>query len=606
MKNKITYLISVIFILTVGFAKAQSNDEALANQYMKNGEFSKAVDIYERLFDRNPVPYFYQNYTKCLLELRDYKKAEKVIKSQIKNDKRRLNYLVDLGNLYLIQNEEGKAKKEFEKAINLITIDHNQIIELANAFKNSNQIDYAITTYQKGKKVLEASYPFAFELAECYSIKGDVELMINEYINVLGLGDAYLTQVQSILMNVVGEDTQNDRNKILRSVLAKRIQAEPDKSIYTELYVWLLTQEKNFEGAMVQLKALDKRRKEDGVRLMSLAQVCNSNGEYEVAAQCYEYVISKGKDNFYYTMAKMELVAMLDKKITGGQYTPLDLQNLEKNYLSTLTEIGKNNSTIGLQKGLAHLYALYLDRVNEAIALLTECIELSQNNPKLQAECKIELADVYVFKNEMWESALLYGQVEKAFKEDVLGQEAKFKNAKLSYFRGEFEWAQAQLDVLKASTSKLIANDALYLSLLIMENSGMDTITTPLQIFSRAELLEYQHKYDAALITLDTINSEYSGHALADDVEFKKASIYTKQNKPEEALKGFLTVADKYAYDLLADDACMKIGDLYNYQFKDKEKAKEYYQRLLLDFPGSLFVVDARRQFRKLRGDSLN
>jgi hypothetical protein len=365
-------------------------------------------------------------------------------------------------------------------------------------------------------------------------------------------------------------------------------------------------QEKNFDAAFIQLKTLDKRNKEEGGRLMALAPVALNNENYDIATKSYEYVIAKGKDNFYYSQAKMELVKTLQKKITAGQYTSIDLQLLEKQYLSTVEELGKNQNTLFFLKDLAHLYAFYLHQPDKSIALLNECLEIKAANERARAECKMELADIMVFTGEVWESALLYGQVEKQFKEDPLGQEAKYRNAKLSFYRGEFSWAQAQLDVLKASTSKFIANDALYLSLLIIENSGLDSNTIPLLMFARGELLFFQNKYEDCILTLDSINKEFAGHALADDILFKKAQIAETKGDFTLAEKLYTDVFNTYNFDLLADDALIRMARLNEKYLNNKVKAQEYYQKLLTDFSGSLYVSEARRAFRQLRGDKLN
>jgi len=38
-------------------------------------------------------------------------------------------------------------------------------------------------------------------------------------------------------------------------------------------------------------------------------------------------------------------------------------------------------------------------------------------------------------------------------------------------------------------------------------------------------------------------------------------------------------------------------------QLNDQDKAMELYQRLLIDYPASLFAVESRKRFRILRGD---
>jgi len=598
--------IAVFLVFNSLFCLAQEPNEGLARQYMLNGEYAKAAAEYEKLYNSIPNNFYLDEWLNACLQLKEYDKAEKLIKKQIKQQAHNLALSVKLGMIYNAQNEAVKAKKEYNKAIDNLSANQEQIFGLYQAFLNQNELDYALTTLIKARKLMKGAYPFAIEMAEIYQQKNNYEAMFNEYLNLLDLGPGYLQQVESIIQSKLDEDSDSPKNQLLKTLILKRIQQSGDNSLLTEFFAWLLMQEKNFDGAFLQLKTLDKRNKEEGARLMTLAPVAANNDNIEVAIKCYEYVIAKGKDNFYYSQARMELVKALQKKIISQVYKLEDITQLEQQYLSVLAELGKNQTTFLFIKDLAHLYAFYLQQPQKAIDLLYESMDINGINERSKAEAKLELADILVFTGDVWESALLYGQVEKAFKEDPLGQEAKFRNARLSYYRGEFAWAQAQLDVLKASTSKLIANDALYLSLLIIENSGLDSNTTPLLLFSRAELLFFQNKTVECLATLDSIEKDFSAHPLADDILFKKAQIAMKQNQWETAEKYYKEVIEKYSDDLLADDALINLAKLYENQLNNKMQAQLYYQKLLTDYSGSIYAAEARKAYRRLRGDKLN
>jgi outer membrane protein assembly factor BamD (BamD/ComL family) len=223
-----------------------------------------------------------------------------------------------------------------------------------------------------------------------------------------------------------------------------------------------------------------------------------------------------------------------------------------------------------------------------------------------RAQAKLEKADITLFTGDIWEASLLYSQVEKAFKNDVLGQEAKFRNAKLSYYKGDFEWAQAQLLVLKAATSKLIANDALDLSMIITDNLGQDSVREPLQMFARADLLMYQNKDSLAEITLDSITKAYPFHPLADEVLFRKYKMAARKQDFKNALSLLETIAAKYPEDIFADDACYYSAEIYSLNLHDAQSAMKWYKELIEKYPGSIFTSDARYKYRRLRGDNLN
>ena len=613
----ILFIFAIVFIHLHIIAQPDkvNPDEQLASQFYQNKEFDKAVDYYEKLYNKKSTQQFYTPYLNCLLELKDFKKAEKIVKKQIKQNPQSPDFIVDLGAVYSFSDQPDKAKEAWESAIKSIKLD-DQVFAVAKSFIAIRQYDYAIATYLRGRKITQNDYPYSFELADMYAAKGDKMAMIKEYLDVLETQDSYIQSVQNALQTSFGNDADLKQNELLKNELLKRISKNPDKTILSEFLIWIQIQQKDFAGAFIQAKALDKRKKEEGGRLIALAQLCTQNENYEIAIKAYEYVIAKGMETYSYQQARTELVDVYYQKIVvKGIYTTTDLLELEKNYYSAINEFGKSSGTFvigklegstSLVKNLAHLQAFYLNKPKEAIALLEEAVALPQLAPQLQALCKLELADILLMTGDVWEASLRYSQVEKSFKHDEIGQEAKFRNAKIAYYTGDFKWAQAQLDVLKGATSKLIANDAMDLSLLISDALAIDTNVVPLMIFSRADLLAFQNKDDLAMITLDSINTLFPNHALADEILYKKAQIELKHAKYTEAAEFYEAIVKNYGNDILGDDALFKLADLNENQFKNIDKAKELYQQLLIKYPGSLYVVEARKRFRKLRGDSIN
>ncbi|HEY0029220.1 MAG TPA: tetratricopeptide repeat protein [Bacteroidia bacterium] len=607
MKNIKHILFLFAFVLIHLQTSAQpGTDEQLAIQFYQNKEFDKALDYYEKLYNKKSPQAYYQPYVNCLLETKDFKKAEKIVKKQIKQEPESLNFIVDLGMVYFRSEDSDKAKSAWESAIKAIKYD-DQVFTVANSFISIRQYDHAISTYLKGRKISQNNYPFSFELADVYNTKGDKLAMINEYLNVLEIQDSYIQSVQNGLQTSFSNDADQKQNELLKTELLKRISKNPDKTILSELLIWMQIQQKDWEGAFIQAKALDKRKKEEGNRVMGLAQLFAQNEAYDVAIKAYNYVIAKGPDVYYYTNARIELLNVYYQKIVNkGTYTALDLTELEKNFNITISELGKSSGTVPLLKNLAHLQAFYLNKTDEAIALLEEAIAMPQLALVTQAECKLELADVLLMTGDIWEASLRYSQVEKAFKYDVIGQEAKFRVAKISYYTGDFAWAQAQLDVLKGATAKLIANDAMNLSLLISDALAIDTNVAPLELFAMADLFAFRNKDDKALMLLDSLNKTFPNHALADDIIYKKAQISLKHAQYTEAAAFYEVLLKEYGDDILGDDAMFKLAELNENQFKNIEKAKELYQQLLEKYPDSLYVVEARKRFRKLRGDSIN
>lgn len=594
-----------VFFNLASFAQP-GQKEQLAAQYIENREFDKASELYKELFDQNPTLSFFQEYMKCMREIGQLRDAEKFIKKAIKKSPGITDYVIELGSFYKETGEPEKAQKAFAEALEIAQKEPYRAYTTASAFLRVKEPDFAIKTYVNARNNSTNAYPFFFELADVYMVKDDFSSALREYLDAIEYNGQYQVQVQNLLQQMVGEDSKSSKSEELRKQLLKRIQTTPDIQAYSEMLIWFFIQQKDYESALGQSKAFDKRNKSLSGKVMSLASIAVSNEEYDLAIKCFEHEVSLGPENPNFSYARMELVKALNQKITGtGNYGQSDLKMLRAKYLSALSDLGKSSKTLTLMRGLAHLYAFYLSNADSALILLEEALAFTRADDALLAECKLEKADILLFTGEMWECSLLYSQVEKSFKMEPIGQEAKYRNARLSFYKGEFEWAQAQLDVLKASTSKLIANDALYLSLLIIDNNP-DSNTVPLSMFSRAMLLEFRNLDSLSLMCMDSINKEFPGHPLSDDILMKKYRIAMKHQEFQKASEILSQLIGSYGEDILGDDATFFLAELNETRLGNSEKARDLYQEVLTKFPGSLYTVEARKRFRKLRGDQLN
>jgi tetratricopeptide (TPR) repeat protein len=582
--------------------------EELAAHYYLNGEYDKAADQYEKLFDKNPNKYYYNYLLNCYIQLKDFKKSEKLVNKQVKRYNNEPGYLVDLGFVYDKAGDADKAKKYWDNLIkNTKTTDQNYYVDLANAFINRDQVPYALNSLKQGRESLRGFYGFNMELADIYKAQGNTADMFREYLDYLKDNPDKRNDVQTEMLDILADDATGDKGKQLKGLLLGEITKQPDKIVYPEVLIWLHMQLKEFDAAIVQAKALDKRFREDGFRLMELGDVCATNDNYDAAARAFQYVVDKGSTGPNYVQARLNMLDVQYKKITNTyNYTPADLTQLEANYKLALTELGKSNGTLDLMLNMAHLQAFFLNKTDTAAALLEEAIKIPTFRDKTTADCKLELGDIRLLQGDVWEAGLLYSQVEKAYKNDPIGQEAKFRNSRLYYYKGDFQWAKAQLDVLKAATAKFISNDAMDLSLFISSNIGSDSLTTPLEMFSRADLLYFQNRFDDSQKVLDSITNVFPDNDLADDILYRKANIAYRTGNFAKAADFYNEVVTKYPEELLGDDSLYKLASIYQFNLMDNTKAMEMYEKLMTDFLGSVYVVEARKRFRALRGDKVN
>lgn len=603
MQKLLLYLLS---FLALSPALAQNTDEQLATEYMHSQEYDKAIVLFEKVYAKKPNNYIYANYLSCLLAVKDFKQGEKLIKRHIKQNPQWPKFRVDLGYLQTLAGETSKADKLFAQIISELLPDEQQIVSVANAFLERKLFAQAVNTYTKGEKIMQGQMVFNMQIADIYYRQGDLQKMMKEYLDLLDDGPSYASSVQMQLQTLLAENASEPLRVAMHEALLRKVQQSPDKTIFAEMLLWYAIQQGDLQTAMVQSKALDKRLKENGERLLSLANACIEQHQYDMAMQCYQYIIDKGTSGMNYMRARIEWVNVSYLMLTEkGRLSQEEMIQLEQQFESTLLEVGKNAESVGLIKKLAHVKAFYLLKPQEGIALLEDALKFRMPD-LLKSECKLELGDILLFANDTWEASLTYSQVEKDFPDEPIGHLAKFKNAKLTFFAGEFMWAKAQLDVLRASTSKLIANDAMQLSLSIGDNITEDSSFDPLSLYALADLHSFRLKDDSALITLDLLEHLYPMHPLADEALYKKAEIYKRRGQWTIADSLLKQITAKYSADILADDALYERGLMQELTLKNIDLAKEIYFNLITDYPSSIYVVDARKRFRKLRGDNLN
>jgi TolA-binding protein len=477
-------------------------------------------------------------------------------------------------------------------------------VALANAFRLHDFYDYALEVLEKGKVKFDP--PLNIEIADIYQAKGDYNNMISCYLDLIHNQNQYIDLVKGRFQIILSDYGADKISISLKEELLKRTEKYPNNTIYAELLYWYSVQKKEYVLALIQAKALDRQFGEQGERVFQLANILFDNQQYEKAAEGYEYVMKLGNKNRFYQAAEINLLHTKFKSITSGSTIKSEeLIVLVKDYETVLNKYGENANTVELMRNLAQIQAFWVHDFNKAETLLDKVLKMDGLPREVVGAVKLELGDVLLFEGKKWSASLLYKQVEKDFKNDPIGFEAKFKAAKFFYYVGEMEWSKVQLDVLKGATSKLISNDAMELSLVIEENIDDDSTYTTLSYFARADLLAWQQNYNDAFLLFDTIEAIFPNHNILPNISFRRAEIYQSLNNIDTAIYFFNKVVANFPNASIADNALFKMAKIYDYIKVDKPKAIECYEKILLEYPGSLFTVEARRRFNELKGKVL-
>ena len=613
------YLFIVLFsIVSVSsfFSQVSTIDFQLAKKYYLDSDYEKAALYYEKIFKESEHRLkIYENYKTTFIELNKFKEAEKLIKTLIKENPNKLKFLVDLGVVYGLVDRSDKKNQVFDKAIEQIIKEtsYDNAFDLGLAFEKIGNLEKALEVYLnfESKNLLN---PFAFhsKIALIYNKTGQTNKMINTFFEMLDFNNKFLQNVQNGLVNSIDFENNLKEKEILRQSIIEKIQANPKKIVYIELLAWFYMLNNDYENAYTQIKALDKKLNKNGSKLLELGNTALNNQDFKVAIKCFDDVDLKSNSLEYKFEAKnKKLFALKSKILYGNLIIQEELEELKANYLLILSQLNNsknvyNNSLrkYNLLLDLSEIEAFYLGDISSAKQHLNNAILIPRLKEKQKGNAKLKLANILVLEDNIWEASLMYLQIEKQFKDDQLGHLAKFKNAQVYYFSGEYDWCQAQLKVLKASTSKLIANDALELSVLISDNYNMDTSEVAMKLFSYADMLTFQQQFSKANILYDSILKNFKNHSLNDEIIFRKAKINLKQHNYQKAVEHFKLLIDNYPNSILLDNALFLIASIYEEKIKDFDQAKKYFKTILFDHKGSLYAAESRKRFRKLAGST--
>jgi len=587
MKRLFLYLFLLVSQLNYG-----QDDFSLAEKYYRDGAFEKATLIFKNLHDKNPYNTTYlKRLILCYQGTSKFTDVDLLIRNRLLKNKN-LHYLhVELGYNYERQKEPVTAKKHYDIAINAIEKSPNQGNYIARLFKENNLLDYAILAYEK-TMLYNPSTNYKLQIALIYGEQGKYENMFQAYVDLVDSNESYAKTVQRFSSKYLTDNSKN--NVLFKKLIIKKSISNP-KNVWNQLLSWLFMQQKEYGKAFIQEKALFNRDPKYLINILNLGHIAFENKKFKIANSCFEFTLINSTSDSQKLNASLYLIK------TAVLTQDLSVESL---FQSVFTKYGKTNATLKIQIEYANYLTFYKRDSQKSIAILNEALKSGKSKFD-RADIKLKLGDIYVFMGQFNKALIYFSQVQTSIKNHPLAQEARFKVARTSYYKNDFKWALAQSKILKSSTTQLIANDALELFLLISENQPKDSVPTGLSLYAKADLLGYQNKNQEALEILQSVLIKYKGQKIEDDALFKQAKLYHKTTQSEKAIVNYSKIIALDKEGILVDDSLYQLAEIYNNQLNNTEKASEYYQKIIFDHPSSIYLVDARKKYRKLRGDTV-
>lgn len=589
-----------LFLLLLSFYtySGLAQSEELAKQYYNSGDYKKALLVYQSLVKQKPGSFKYiRGLVKTHQELQQYNEAETLLLNVLK----RLNYppmYIDVGKNYLFKKDSVNANMYFQKAVDAVYKSPNYADMIGKQFEKYSLLDQAIEVYTFAMKA-KPTQNFNFKLARIYGEQGNIDKMFNSYLNSIEINPKYIDLIKRYISDFITEDSANENNVRLRKLLLKKIQLEPNL-IWNNMLSWLFVQQRQYKKAFAQEKAIFNRNPESFNRIEELAQIVVDENERDIATSIFNYLIDTAQEQEIVLKAHQKLL-QLDVKYAE----PSDYNTIASKYEQLLETYGRSATTNALQLDYAHFLAFYNNAPETATKLLNEALENNLNLFQI-AKTKLKLADILVLQERFNEALIYYTQIQKKLKNTNVSQEARFKVAKTSYYKGDFKWAESQLKILKQSVSQLTANDALDLKLLISDNKYGDSLQTALRLYAKADFLHFQNKPDKAISVLNTILNDHKTETIVTQALLKQALLFEEKHDYAKAEANYKNILANYPDHILTDNALYNLARLYEQQFENPELAKPLYEQLIFNHEDSIYYIDARKRYRRLRGDAIN
>ncbi|MFK6999612.1 tetratricopeptide repeat protein [Flavobacterium oreochromis] len=570
-------------------------NEYLAQNYFDRGEFDKAVVIYEELLKRQPNNYsFFQKLVFCYQQLKQFEKSEVLIQEKLKKTKYP-NLYVELGYNYQLQKEQDLADRNYKIAISKINENPNNVYGIAREFEQKVLLGQAVEAYTLAQK-LNSEANFDYQIALLQGQLGNIDLMIESLVDYAHKFPNNLVLVQNQLNRFLTEDHTKTFADTLRKSLLLRTQKNQDL-FWNEFMSWFFINQKEYSKAFIQEKAIYRRNPESFNNLFNLARLASQEKEIDTERDILNFILEHATQSDVQLQVNYSLLKIDIDRAKKEEY-PSITERLNK----LLIDFGAGSNTVKLQVLKAHFEAFYLEHFENAKTILFKALDLPLNQYAL-ADVKLELADVLLLDEKFNQAIIYYAQVEAELENDEIAHDANLKMAKASYYKGDFEWAKKQFEILKSSTSQLIANDAMELFLLISDNTVEDSTQVALKKFARADYLAYQNKQADALEAFKKILLEHKGESIEDDVLLKIGELYQNKEQYTEALNSYQQIIDKHSEEIYIDEALFFSAEIFRKFLQQPDKAKEFYEKIILNHPDSIYFVEAQLYYRKLRGD---
>ncbi len=599
-------------------AAAQSADSTLvarfqlAESYLRSAQFERAISILEDLTLRSPeIHVFYERLRKAYETLKRYDDAITLVDKRVRTEAVPAIYITEKARLLYLKGDDDLARETWQRAVAGSANSPSVYLLVYRSLMQVRLFDFAIEILEQGRSALENRSLFRTDLAYLYSLTSDHGNAMAEYLHILDAGIGQFSFVRARLDQFIRDD---GALKVSLAVVEGAVARSPLNRSYRELLAWLYVEAGKFEDALAVNRAIDRLEDEAGSVLFAFARIASEAGAFDVAADSYSEVLERHPDSPSAPEALRGLGLMQEQwaSLLGERvFDEFGLPTEETRYHAALATYEKFLQDFpehvlypDVLRRIGHLQQSVFYDLDAARDILSEVIA---RYPRTVAadDAAFDMGRLMLQDDDLINAQVQFSRIVSRLRTGDMADKARFELSLLHFYRGEFDAALLLTSAMQENTSSNVANDAIELKLLLIENRGPDSLDVPLKGYARAMLLKRQRRNDRALDKLDFLLDRFGGHPLADDIRFVRAEIFRVQGKTGEALQAFLELPLIHPSSFLADRSLFTAADIQACDLGDTDAAVETFTRLLKEHPQSLLLPEVRQRIRRLRGDEV-
>lgn len=577
----------------------------LAQRLMMAGQADQAIPLLEDLAAAEPdnVPVWLR-LTEAYTAARRYDDAVRLIETREARDGQSAYWSAERGRLLAEAGRPDEARVAWADAIAAEPESEQTYRLVASAMADGRLYDEAAAVYEQGRERLGRPTLFEIERAALYGMALRFEEAADLYLSIVAREPRALSGVRNQLVRMMGGQGAPEA---FAAAADRALARDPTSRPVRSLVGWLALERADYRTALDATRALDRLDRLEGRGLLEFATAAEGAGALDEARAALDEALERHPDGPVAVDARLARARLADRRArASGERTalgPTPFADAARADYQAILDLGRDDPVVRL--ALADLLRDVFAEYEPAMRLLQSVAE--GTDPQAAADAGLALGDVGVRAGDLDTARLHFTTVEETVRLGPPAEQARFELALLDFYEGLVYSALARVEAMDDNTAADVSNDAISLRVTLQENItevGPDTTSAGLREYARAALLHRQARDLEALALLDSLASALAGHPIQDELLFLTAQTLRSLRRPAEAVETLNRLAATDPSSFFRDRSLVLQAEMLEADLGDPAGAAERYERLLIDFPASLFAPEARLRLRRLRAPS--